>query len=333
MQKVLVTGGGGFVGKEIVRQLLDRGLQVTVVGRNHYPDVAKMGAAVIPGNICNRDFMLSASKGHDTVFHVAAKAGIWGSWDDYYAINVQGTENVIDACRQNQVKKLVYTSTPSVVFRRHDLAGVDEETPYADTFLCHYAQTKVMAEKKVLAANCDLLLTTALRPHLVWGPGDTNLIPRLIARGKKQQLKIVGDGKNLVDISYIDNVADAHLRAADNLENSKTAAGQAYFISQGEAVNLWDWINELFSQVNIPPVSKMVSFKKAYFAGMMLEKMYLLFNRQDEPPMTRFVAEQLAKSHWFSIDKAKKDFGYTPVITTEEGMKRMVDWLKKSNMV
>lgn len=329
MQKILVTGGGGFVGKAVVKQLLDRGLQVTVIGRNRYPDVEKMGATVIPGDICNRDFMFTVCKGHDTVFHVAAKAGVWGSWDDYYTINVQGTENVVDACRRNLVKKLVYTSTPSVVFRNHDLAGVDETTPYADTFLCHYAQTKVMAEKKVLAANCDSLHTTAIRPHLVWGPGDTNLIPRLVERGKKQQLKIVGDGKNRVDISYIDNVADAHLQAADNLEISKTAAGQAYFISQGESVNLWDWINDLFSRLNIAPVTKRISFKKAYFAGMVLEKIYLLLNRRQEPPMTRFVAEQLAKSHWFSIDKARTDLGYNPAVSTEEGMNRMVDWLKK----
>jgi len=331
MQKILVTGGGGFVGKAVVKQLLDRGLEVTVVGRSHYPEVEKMGATVIPGDICNRDFMLTACNGHDTVFHVAAKAGIWGSLQDYYSINVQGTENVLEACRKNSVATLVYTSTPSVVFRNHDLEGVDEATPYAETFLCHYARTKVMAEKKVLAANCDSLHTTALRPHLVWGPGDTNLIPRLVARGLKKQLKVVGDGKNRVDISYIDNVAEAHLLAADNLETLKTAAGQAYFISQGEPVNLWNWINDLFSRLNISPVTKKVSFKNAYFGGMVLEKVYLLLNRQEEPPMTRFVAEQLAKSHWFSINKAQNDFGYNPAVSTEEGMNRLVDWLKKSN--
>ena len=183
----------------------------------------------------------------------------------------------------------------------------------------------------ILAANCETLFTTALRPHLVWGPGDTNLIPRLVERGMKQQLKIVGDGNNRVDISYIDNVADAHILAADNLENSKTAAGQAYFISQGEPVNLWQWINDLFSRINVPPVTKRVGFKKAYFVGKVLEKIYLLLKRQEEPPMTRFVAEQLAKSHWFSIEKARTDLGYKPAVSTEEGMKRLVDWLNKSN--
>lgn len=331
MQKVLVTGGGGFVGKAVVKQLLGRGLAVTVIGRNHYAEVEKMGARVITGDICHSDFLNAACAGHDTVFHVAAKAGVWGSLQEYYAINVQGTENVISACRHNCIKTLVYTSTPSVVFRDRDLEGVDETTPYADTFLCHYAETKVMAEKKVLAANCETLLTTALRPHLIWGPGDTNLIPRLVERGMKQQLKIVGDGRNRVDISYIDNVADAHILAAINLEKSQTAAGQAYFISQGEPVYIWQWINDLFARINIAPVRKRVSFKKAYFAGKLLEKIYLLLRRQDEPPMTRFVAEQLAKSHWFSIDKARSDLGYSPRVSTAEGMEKLVNWLNQSH--
>lgn len=328
MKKVLVTGGGGFVGKAVVRELVKRGVAVTVVGRNAYPEVEGMGARVARGDIRDADFLKAAFAGHDLVFHVAAKAGIWGPLAEYDSINVRGTANVIEACRSNIISRLVYTSTPSVVFRNDDLAGVDESTPYAETFLCHYAATKVKAEQMVLAANSANLSTTALRPHLVWGPGDTNLIPRLLDRGRKGMLKIVGDGSNLVDISYIDNVARAHILAAENLEGGGSAAGRSYFISQGEPVNLWNWINDLFERLHIPPVKKQVGFKKAWLAGLVCEKVYALLNRQDEPPMTRFLAEQLAKSHWFSIERARRDLGYRPEeVTTGEGMRRLVEWL------
>lgn len=327
MQRVIVTGGGGFVGKAVVRLLLSRGISTTVIGRNDYPEVREMGATVARGDIRDPQFLITVFRDHDTVFHVAAKAGIWGAYQDYFSINVQGTENVLAACRTSGIRRLVYTSTPSVVFRSGDLAGVDEGAPYADKCLCHYAETKVQAEKMVLGANCRHLLTTALRPHLVWGPGDTNLIPRLLARGRNRQLKIVGTGENLVDISYIDNVAGAHLLAAENLGNSASAAGQAYFISQGEPVNLWNWINGLFRRLEIPQVTRQVSFGKAYAAGFVLEKLYSLLGRSEEPPMTRFLAEQLAKSHWFSMEKARRDLGYRPEVSTAQGVDRLVAWL------
>ena len=333
MKKVIVTGGGGFVGKAIVRQLLSQDVMVTVVGRNNYPDVLKLGAEVAVGDIRNRDFLVSACENADTIFHVAARAGIWGSWEDYYSVNVTGTENVMAACRANRIGHLVYTSTPSVVFAGDDLCGVGEETPYAENFLCHYAHTKVLAEKMVLAGNSAELKTTALRPHLVWGPGDTNLIPRLVERGRKGQLKIVGDATNMVDISYIDNVASAHVLAADSLHGDGRAAGHAYFISQGDPVNLWEWINDLYFRLGIVPVKKKIGFKKAYLVGTVLEKIYSWLNIRDEPRMTRFLAEQLAKSHWFSIQNAKDDFGYTPLLSTETGMERLVKWVGDSGLL
>lgn len=324
MQRALITGGGGFIGSAIVRKLRDMGVAVTVVGRGSYPEVERLGAQCLRGDIRDREFMIRAAAGHDTVFHVAAKAGIWGSRDLYYSINTLGTANVLEACRKNKVGVLVYTSTPSVVFNRGDLAGADETTPYADRVLCHYAATKIEAEKLVLGADPAAVRVAALRPHLVWGPGDTNLIPRLLARGREQSLKIVGAGDNLVDISYIDNVVDAHLLAAENLHTTATAAGQAFFISQGEPVNLWQWINELFGRLDIPLVTQKVPFPIAYRAGWLMEKFYGLTGREDEPKMTRFLAEQLAKSHWFSVDKARRILGYQPLVSTAEGVNRLI---------
>ncbi len=325
MKRALVTGGGGFVGSYIVKQLREQGVECLVLGRNSYPEVEAQGAKCLVGDICDASFVAESFKGVDTVFHVAALAGVWGKWKDYYRINVQGTENVIAACKKNKVRSLVYTSTPSVVFNGKDIINGDEQLPYAENFLCHYAKSKVMAERLVLENDAENkgFHTCAIRPHLVWGPGDPHLIPRLLERGRKRQLKKVGDCKNLVDISYVENVAEAHLLAALNLESTGTASGQAYFISQGEPVNLWQWIDELFERKNVPAISACVPFAVAYTAGAVLEAMHHVFAPHKEPKMTRFLAEQLAKSHCFSIAKAQKDLGYTVRISTEEGMNRL----------
>jgi nucleoside-diphosphate-sugar epimerase len=327
MKKVLVTGGGGFVGLAIVKRLVEEQIETVVVGRHRYPEVEHLGVKTWVGDIRDGLFLARAAQGCDTVFHVAAKAGIWRRRQDYFSINLSGTEQVIGACHANGIGALVYTSTPSVVFADRDLTGIDEGAPYANRFLCHYAASKAFAEERVLAANSGALKTVALRPHLVWGPGDTNLIPRLVERGKKGGLKQVGDGRNLVDIAYIDNVVDAHLLAAKNLETCATAAGKAYFISQGEPVNLWEWINGLFAELGVPPVTRRVGFGKAYLIGALMEGVYgaLAINR--EPLMTRFLALQLAKSHWFSIAAARRDLGYEPKVSTAEGMRRLVAWL------
>lgn len=185
-----------------------------------------------------------------------------------------------------------------------------------------------MAEKVVLAANSPAFSTCAIRPHLVWGPGDPHLIPRLLAKGRKRLLKKVGTGRNMVDISYVDNVAYAHVLAADNLFNSGRAAGKAYFINQAEPVCLWDWINALFAELEIPQISTVVRFEVAYCVGALSEFFSTLVRSKKEPRMTRFLAEQLAKSHYFSSAQAASDLGYFPTVSTEEGMKRLVDWIK-----
>lgn len=327
--KAIVTGGGGFVGRAIVGQLVDKGVETAVIGRRYYPEIERLGCRIWRGDIRNESFLVHACKGYDTVFHVAAKAGIWGGQAEYETVNVAGTNNVISACLANRIDTLVYTGTPSVVFNGEDIGGGDETLPYADRFMCHYAETKARAEQRVLAANSDALKTCSLRPHLVWGPGDPHLIPRLLDRGRRGMLRQVGDGQNRVDISYVDNVAQAHLLAAENLKSTASAAGKAYFISQGEPVVLWEWVNTLFQRLDIAPVDKKIGFPMAFTLGRMLEGIYKLLRVKKEPPMTRFLAEQLAKSHWFSIERAKVDLGYRPKISTAEGSDRLVAWLKE----
>ena len=328
IKKALVTGGGGFVGKAVALRLLDLGIATRIVGRHRYPELEAAGAEWCVGDISDTGIMLKAAEGVDLVFHVAALAGIWGEEKRYFLTNVVGTEKVLDACRLQKVPMLVFTSTPSVVFNGEDIEGGSEQLGYAEKPLCHYAASKIIAEKMVLSANSVALKTCALRPHLIWGPGDPHLLPRLLASGRKNQLKRVGQGTNLVDISYIDNVAHAHILAAKNLAEKATASGKAYFISQGEPVNLWNWINDLFSAMEVPRVTASIPAPFAFVLGGVLECIHTLARSRHEPKMTRFLAEQLAKSHYFSIANAQKDLGYEPIVSTEEGLRRTVQWLK-----
>lgn len=330
MNRVIITGGGGFVGRKIVQLLCEEGVQCAVIGRNRYFDLEDQGVECYQGDIRDRSFVIQHLKDADVVFHVAALAGIWGNWQNYSQVNITGTQNVVDGCIQNNIPVLVHTSTPSVVFDRNDIIEGDENLPFPQKYLCNYAKSKAVAEKIVLSVDQRILRTCAIRPHLIWGPGDPHLIPRLLARGRSGDLKIVGDGTNIVDITYIDNVGLAHILAAKELLLSVKCCGKAYFIGQERPVQLWGWINELFKKVGIEPITNKISLPAALVAGTILEKIHLLFKSAKEPKMTRFLAEQLARSHCFSHDRAKRDFGYAPHISIEVGMERLIHWLEKS---
>jgi nucleoside-diphosphate-sugar epimerase len=317
---IIVTGAGGFLGRNLATALLAKGHKVWNFSRKNHPLLQEMGVNTICGDLQNEADVLAAFKGKDVVFHVASRVGIWGDYDDYYRTNVIGTENVIKACRANGITKLIYTSTPSVVFDWGDFCGVDETTPYSKNFHGHYAKTKAMAEQMVLQANDNKLSTVAIRPHLIIGPDDPHLIPRLVAAAKKGRLKIVGTGKNLVDVTYIQNAVDAHILAFEKLSPQSRVAGQSYFIGQERPVVLWDFINEILSRYNLPPITKKVPEKVAFNIGLFFECWYKLFRINGEPPMTRFVSLQFSRSHYFSHQKAKNDFGYEPKISIEQAL-------------
>ncbi len=325
--RVLVTGGGGFLGTAIVRRLISQGDLVRSVQRSPTPKLAAMGVECIQGDIADTDTIQRAATGCDLIYHVAAKAGVWGPYESFHRANVVGTENVLTACRSQGISKLVYTSSPSVVFNGQDEAGIDESAPYPDRYLTPYPRTKALAEQLVRAANGPSLTTVSLRPHLIWGPGDNHLVPRLIQRARAGKLRRVGSGNNLVDTTYIDNAADAHLLAAKLLVPGSAVAGKVYFISNGEPVPLWNLIDRMLACAQIPPVSRGISARTAYLIGAGLEFAYSLTRRTDEPPMTRFVARQLSTAHWFRLDAARRDFCYTPQVTVEEGLKRLAEWL------
>lgn len=327
-RRVLVTGGGGFLGGAIVRALVRRGEIVRSFSRGLYPDLQALGVEQVQGDLRDRRAVESACRGVETVFHTAAKAGVWGRPRDFVATNVDGTRHVIAACRTQAVPQLVYTSSPSVVFDGSDMEGIDESAPYPKRYLAHYPRTKAEAERRVRAAADAGLKTISLRPHLIWGPGDNHLAPRIIARARR--LRRVGRGRNRVDTIYIDNAAEAHVRAAEALRAKPELSGRVYFISQGAPVPLWDMVDAILEAAGLPPVRRSISPRTALAVGAVLEFVYRGLGIRAEPPMTRFVAKELATAHWFDITAARRDFGYTPMVSTAEGLQRLAAWLRTS---
>ena len=325
--KALVTGGGGFLGSVIVKMLREQGDQVVSISRSSYPALTALGVEQVQGDLADQAAVLKAAHGCDIIFHVAAKASIWGSYESFYQANVTGTKNVLEACKTHCITKLVYTSSPSVVFDGNDVEGGDESLPYPDHFEAFYPQTKALAEQLVLQANSLQLATVSLRPHLIWGPGDNHLVPRIITKGKNGRLRRIGNRPCLVDTVYVDNAARAHLQAANQLEPGSVVAGKAYFISNGEPLPLWEMVNRILAAGGVTPVKGSISPKAAYAIGTICEKLWGWFKLAGEPPMTRFVAKELATAHWFDISAAKKDFGYQPEITVDEGLKQLQQWL------
>jgi nucleoside-diphosphate-sugar epimerase len=352
LSRVLVTGGTGFLGRRLVERLLDEGRRVTVLGRTPAPELEARGVRFIRASLDDAPAVAAACAGIATVFHVAAKVGVWGCHEDFFRTNVLGTRAILEGCRAHGVQHLVYTSTPSVVYHGGDLAGADESLPLTTDCPSPYPLTKAIAEREVLAANGASLRTIALRPHLIWGVGDPHLVPRVLARARAGRLRIIGSGTNRVDLVHVANAVDAHLLAEqallispplndkprrpaaaekgcchlmdDNKSPSLPADGRAFFITNGEPVVLWEWINDLLRALGEPPVAKRLSLGAATVLGAACETLWRVFPMSSEPPMTRFIAAELAQDHWFDLTAARRDLGYVPRVSMAEGMAELV---------
>lgn len=323
--KILVTGGGGFLGQALCRGLRARGHEVVSFNRGHYPALDALGVAQVQGDLAERDAVLHASRGCGAVFHNAAKAGAWGACRGYHDANVVGTQHVLEACRAHGIGRLVYTSTPSVTHRAtHPVEnGRADEVPYGENLKAPYALTKQIAEKQVLAENDGTLATVALRPRLIWGPGDNQLLPRLVERARAGRLRLVGGGENRVDTTYIDNAAQAHFDAFEHLAPGSACAGRAYFISNGDPRTMRETVNALLQAAGAPPVTGSVPFGAAFAIGAVCEALWRTLPLRGEPPLTRFLAEQLATTHWYDMAPARRDFGYVPPVSFDEGLQRL----------
>jgi len=318
--KVLVTGGGGFLGSAICRQLLARGDDVIAYQRSVAVELEELGIRVVRGDINDAKLLNATVQGVDAIIHTAAKAGLSVNYDDYFAANVSGTQIVLDACRNHGVRKLVFTSSPSVTHGDGDIEGGDESLPYPETYSSPYPQTKARSEQMVMAANGADLHTVSLRPHLIWGPGDNHLLPKLIERAKSGKLRLPGPDK-LIDSIYVDNAARAHLLALDKLDTQpEIVGGKTYFISNDEPVTQARIIGGLLRAAGVRVDIQAISPRLAIAAGTLIETGWKLFGLKSEPPLTRWSAEHLSTAHWYDISAAKRDLGYSADISISDGL-------------
>jgi len=323
--KALVTGGGGFVGRYLIDLLLAQGWQVRSYSRSYY-DYLPTPVAQIQADLGDQQALIEAVAGCDVVFHVAAKAGVWGPYADYHRSNVQGTEHVLNACLHAGIKYLIYTSTPSVIYSSGGVEGLDESAPYPSSFKSHYARSKAQAEQVVLAAHSETLSTLSLRPHLVWGPNDPHFIPRLKHKSQHGSLRLVGAGDSLVDHIYVENAAWAHLCAAQALMSGEPVGGRAYFLSQNTPLAIGELINGLLHCVDEPEVGKHIPLWLAKMMGAAVEGFYRAAGIAAEPPLSRFLVDQLSTPHWFDCSASARLLHYQPRVSTEEGMRRLQQW-------
>lgn len=327
--KALVTGGGGFLGGAIVRLLLAKGASVRNFSRGAYPELEKLGVECLRGDLADTAAAAAACRGCDTVFHVAAKVGMWGAYEDFRRTNVDGTASLLAAARDAGAARFVFTSTPSVISPGGgDVDGWDESAPYPVKYDSFYAKTKAAAERLVLEADSPQFSTAALRPHLIWGPGWDHMISTIVARGRAGRLRRIGDFNKLIDVTYIDDAAQAHWLAAQKLTPGSACAGKAYFISQGDPRPNWDIVNMILAAAGVPLVTSRVPYAAARAAAAVLEAVWRLGRIGSEPPLTLFVLQQLTTAHWFNISAARRDLGYSPAVTIERGMELLKDWFR-----
>ncbi len=320
--KILVTGGGGFLGQAICRQLLARGDEPIAMQRSESPALGNIGIALRRGDIRSSEDVRAAAAGCAAVIHTAGKAGAWGDPALYHAVNVVGTQNVLDACRALDIQRLVFTSSPSVAHGGSDIEGGNESLPYPDHYTAPYPQSKAIAEQRVMAASSSGLKTVSLRPHLVWGPGDNQLLPRLLQRARRGTLQLPGAEK-LIDTVYIDNAAHAHLLALAALDTNPACRGRTYFISNAEPWPQAQIISALLAAAGVEVRIKAIPTAAAVVVGALAEGWWRLSRRVDEPPLTRWSAQQLSTAHWYDISAARNDLGYQPLISMHEGLARL----------
>ncbi len=326
--RALVTGGGGFMGAALARKLRERGDSVRVFGRGDYAELEAVGIDCARGDIVDYEAVKAACDDRDVVFHAAAKVGLWGRYEDFHAVNIDGTKNVLRACSEQGIGRLVFTGSPSVVFHGGDVEGVNESAPYPANFDSFYSQTKALSEQMVLAADHDKLSTVSLRPHFIWGPGDRNLLPRVVAKARAGQLFRIGDDNKLVDTIYVDDAVSAHILAAVQLSPLSEISGKAYFLSGDDPRPFWEIVNRMLGAAGLGPVKKRLPKKAAYALAALCEGTWSALRLSSEPPLTKFLVNTLTTAHWFDISAAKRELGWKPTVKIEDGMERVAHWIK-----
>ncbi len=324
--RVLVTGGSSLIGIGVATALTARGDDVVVHQRSRSDALAALPVQQELGDIRDVDVLVAAAGGCDAIVHLAAKVGVVGEWEDYRSINVDGTRNVVAAAQRRGIGRIVHVSSPSVAHGGEPIVGGAAEPPVLGRRHAWYPESKAMAELEALAATSDELGVVAIRPHLVWGPGDTQLVGRIVERAAAGRLALVGGGRALVDTTYIDNAVDALVAALDAVRPGAPCSGRAYVVSNGEPRMIRELVEGICGAAGVPFEPRSVSLRVGRSVGAIVERAWPLLRRVDEPPLTQFLAEQLGTAHWFDPRPARDDLGWTPAVSLDEGLGRLAAW-------
>ncbi len=314
--KILVTGASGALGRATATALIRGGAEVSVLQRRP----SGLPCREVLGDIADPTVVAAAAAGQDAVVHLAAKVDVVGRWSEYERANVAGTRNVVAACRQHRTPRLVHVSTPAVAHAGRALIGVGADPADPVGVRGPYARSKAIAERLVLAADSPGLAVLAIRPHLVWGPGDRQLVARIIARARRGRLPLIGSGAALVDTTYLDNAVEALLAAVDVCGE---VHGEALVVSNGEPRPVAEILARLCRAAGVPGPRGRVPFGAAYAAGTLIDQLWAITGRRDTPPLTAFLAEQLTTAHWFDQRRTRAVLGWRPRISLDEGFARL----------
>lgn len=331
--KALVTGATGFLGGALARRLHRMGWDVTATGRNLEAGkrLEEAGLRFRPADLTDQGAIFNLCIGRDMVFHCGGLASFWGWYQDFYDANVTGTENIVAGCLQHGVSRLIHVSTPSIYFGEDDSRlNVREDAPLPEVPINDYVKTKLLAEASIDEAHEQGLPVVTVRPRALFGPGDRAILPRVIARLAQRRLPIIGDGENLTDLTYIENAVDALILCA---EAPPGILGKKYNITNGEPVKVWPMIHRLCDALGYPYPPRKVPVSAAYKVAATLENIARLLPNSPEPPLTRYTVSILSNSATLDIGAAKRDLGYVPRVTMDQGFERFVAWWKEMHPV
>ncbi len=326
MRRVLVTGASSLIGRHLVEQLIERGDRPVCLQRRR----ADVDVPQELGDIRDPLAVMRAAEGCDAIVHLAAKVGVVGTWDEFRSVNVDGTQNVIAAARYHGVDSIVHVSSPSVAHVGEPIVGGTAEPATTGRRGAWYAESKAVAEQCALAANDRSMAVVAIRPHLVWGPGDTQLVGRIVERARAGRLALVNGGRALVDTTFIDNAVDALVAALDHAQPGAACAGNPYVITNNEPRTISELVAGICEAAGLVVTPRSVPLGIAAPAGALIERVWARTGRSDDPPITRFLAEQLGTAHWFDPRPAERDLGYRPCVTIDEGLVRLAAWNARS---
>ncbi len=325
--RVLVTGGSGLLGRTTISALVACGHEVVALQRNRS---AALACEQVLGDVCDAEAAATAAIDCEAVIHGAARVGVVGSRAEFHRVNVGGTEAVVAACRTAGVERLVFISSPSVGYESEPTVGADARPPITTRHdRSWYSESKAEAELIALAANGSTLAVTAIRPHAIWGPADTQLIGRIVERARAGRLFVVEGGTALIDTTYVDNAADALVAAVEHLTPGSKLAGRAFVISNGEPLPVRVLLERICEAAGVPPPKRDVPLPLARGMAGAVERLWARARPDAEPPATRFLVDQLALAHWFDPRPFRDATGWRPAVSIDEGMRRLAEWFAR----